>query len=254
MSTTTATATTTAPKLICPECRRENEGQRIYCHDCGQRLDRSAVFAQKKPQTAEDEHKRLQKMMEGPSKLRRNFFAVSKLALAAVAAAALVQISLPPDVPAPTKAIPPQMDLELESAASFQKGGPIEFSQDQVNAYLTYRLTSKKKALNKPLLDFVRATAVFRDGACTIGMERALFGYSIFTQSSYRVENSGGKMTATNVGGWLGRLPVHPAIMKYGDIIFADLWFALDREHKLVAKMAGVNFHDGGVTITPPTR
>jgi len=42
--------------------------------------------------------------------------------------------------------------------------------------------------------------------------------------------------------------------MKYGDIIFADLWFALDREHKLFAKMAGVNFHDGGVTITPPTR
>jgi hypothetical protein len=146
------------------------------------------------------------------------------------------------------------MDLDLETAASFQKPGPFEYSQEQVNAYLAYRLTSKKKMLNKPLLDFVRATAVFRDGACTIGMERSLFGYSIYTQSSYRVETAGGKAAATNVGGWIGRLPVHPAIMKYGDIILADLWFALDREHKLVAKMAGVNFHDGGVTITPPTR
>lgn len=251
---TTTTATEKGPKVICQECRHENEAQRIYCHECGQRLDRSTVLAQKKPQTAGDERKRLQRMMEGPSKLRRNFFAVSKLALAALAAAALVQIALPPDVPAPTKAISPQIDLQLENAASFQRPAPLEFSQEQVNAYLTYRLTSKKKALNKPLLDFVRATAVFRDGACTIGMERSLFGYSIFTQSSYRVENSGGKMTATNVGGWLGRLPVHPAIMQYGGIIFADLWFALDREHKLVAKMAGVNFHDGGVTITPPTR
>ena len=61
-------------------------------------------------------------------------------------------------------------------------------------------------------------------------------------------------MTATVLGGWIGRLPVHPAIMKYGDIIFADLWSALDRERKLVTKMAGVSFHDGGVTITPPTR
>lgn len=252
--TTTTTATEKGPKLICPECRRENEAARIFCHDCGQRLDRSAIAAEKKPQTAEDERKRLQRMMEGPSKLRQNFFAVSKLALAAVVAAALVEMALPPDLPAPTKTPAPQMDLELENASTFHKAGPFEFSEDQVNAYLVYRLTSKKKMLNKPLLDFVRATAVFRDGVCTIGMERSLFGYSLFTQSSYRVESSGGKMTATNVGGWLGRLPVHPAIMKFGDIIFADLWFALDREHKLVAKMTGVNFHDGGVTITPPTR
>ncbi|HJX98276.1 MAG TPA: zinc ribbon domain-containing protein [Chthoniobacterales bacterium] len=252
--TTTTTATEKGPKLICPECRRENETARIFCHECGQRLDRSAITAQKKPQTAEDERKRLQRMMEGPSKLRQNFFTVSKLALAAAVAAALVEIALPPDVPAPTKTPAPQMDLELENAATFHKAGPFEFSQDQVNAYLVYRLTSKKKILNQPLLDFVRATAVFRDGTCTIGMERSLFGYSLFTQSSYRVESAGGKMTATNVGGWLGRLPVHPAIMKYGDIIFADLRFALDREHKLMAKMAGVNFHDGGVTITPPTR
>lgn len=250
---TTTTATT---KIVtCTECRHENEAERIYCHNCGERLDRSTILAQKKDTPApEDARKRLQKMMEGPSALRRNFFAISKLALAAVATAALVEIALPPDVPAPTKAIPPQMDLDLESAATFQKPGPFEYSQEQVNAYLAYRLAGRKKALNKPLLDFVRATAVFRDGACTIGMERSFFGYSIFTQSSYRIETAGGKTSATNVGGWIGRLPVHPAIMKFGDIIFADLWFALDREHKLIGKMAAVSFHDGGVTITPPSR
>lgn len=252
--TTTTTATEKGPRLICPECRRENETARIFCHECGQRLDRSGLAAKKKPQTPDDERKRLQRMMEGPSKLRQNFFAVSKIALAAAVTAVLVEIALPPDIPEPTKTPAPQLDLELESAAAFHKPGPFEFSQDQVNAYLVYRLTSKKKMLNKPLLDFVRATAAFRDGACTIGMERSLFGYSLFTQTSYQVEAAGGKITATNVGGWLGRLPVHPAIMKYGDIIFADLWFALDREHKLMAKMAGVSFHDGGVTITPPTR
>jgi hypothetical protein len=250
---TTTTATEKGPKLICPECRRENEAARIFCHECGQRLDRSAIPAKQKPQTAEDERKRLQKMMEGPGKLRQNFFAVSKLALAAAVTAALLEIALPPDLPPPTKAIAPQMDLELESAATFHVTGPFEFPQEQVNAYLTSRLKTKKKIMDEPLLDFVRATAVFHAGTCTIGVERSLFGYSLFTQSSYRVESAGGKMTATNVGGWLGRLPVHPAIMKYGDIIFADLWFALDREHKLVAKMAGVSFHDGGVTITPPT-
>ena len=250
----TTTTTTEAPKIICTECRHENEAERIYCHNCGERLDRSGVLAKQKPKDPGEERRRLQKMLQGPSRARRNFFAVSKVALAAAAAAVLVEIALPPDVPAPTKVLSPQMDLDLENAASFRRIGPIEYSQDQVNAYLAYRLTSKKKALNKPMLDFVRATASFRDGACTIGMERSLFGYSLFTQSSYRIETAAGKTSATNVGGWLGRLPIHPAIMQYGDIIFADLWFALDREHKLIGKMAAVTFHDGGVTITPPTR
>jgi hypothetical protein len=250
------TTTTRAPdkQVICSECRHENEAQRIYCHNCGERLDRSAVLAKEKAQDPGEELRRLQRMMEGPSKLRLNFFAVGKVALAAAGAAALVLMATPPEVPAPTKVIPPQMDLDLENAASFQKAGLLEYSQEQVNAYLAYRLTSKKKALNKPFLDFVRATAAFHDGGCTIAMERSLFGYSIFTRSSYRMETNGGKSAAQNIGGWIGQLPIHPAIMKYGDIIFADLWNALDREHKLVAKMAAVNFHDAGVTITPPSR
>ena len=248
------TTTTTMTKLVCAECRHENEAERIYCHNCGERLDRSGMAAQHKAQDPQEVHRRLQKMLGPPNKARQNFFAVSKLALAAAVVAALVEIALPPELPAPIKTAPTQVDLDLESAASYQKAGPLEYSQDQINAYLAYRLTSKKKALNKPLFDFVRATASFREGACTIAMERSLFGYSLFSQTSYRVDTGAGKISATNVGGWIGRLPVHPAIMRFGDIIFADLWSALDRERKLVGKMAAVNFHDASVTITPPTR
>jgi hypothetical protein len=249
------TTTTTTPKVICTECRHENEAERIYCHNCGERLDRSGIAAaKKKAQDPEEAHRRLKKMLGPPNMVRRNFFTTSKLALAAAVAAALVEIATPPDLPAPTKAVPTQIDLDLENAASFQKTTPLEYSQEQINAYLAYRLTTKKKALNKPLLDFVRATASFREGTCTIGMERSLYGYSLFTQSSYRLDAGSGKIAATNSGGWIGRLPVHPAIMQYADIIFADLWSALERERKLLGKMGAVNFHDGSVTITPPTR
>ena len=173
-----------------------------------------------------------------------------KLSHAAAVAAALVQIALPPEIPAPTKTAPQQIDLDLENLASHQKPGPLEYSQDQINAYLAYRLAGKKKVLEKPLLTFVRASASFRETECTIAMERSLFGYSLFSRASYRVETADGKPTASNTGGWVGRLPIHPAIMKYGDIIFADLWAALDRERKLIGKMGAVNFHDGSVSIT----
>ena len=246
------TTTTTMTKLVCGECRHENEAERIYCHNCGERLDRSAAAAQKPMVDPTETHRRLQKMLEPPSRGRHNFFAVGKLVLAAVAAAALVEMDLPPELPAPTKIVSPQIDLDLENA--HLRPSPLEYSQDQINAYLTYRLISKKKALTYPFLTFVRATASFREGACTIGVERSLFGYSIFSRTSHRVETNAGKIAATNVGGWIGRLPIHPVIMQFGDIIFADLWSALDRERKLIGKMEAVNFHDGSVTITAPTR
>jgi hypothetical protein len=246
--------TTTMMKVVCGECRHENEAERIYCHNCGERLDRSGVASQQKAPDPNEAHRRLQKMLGPPNRARQNFFAVSKLALAAAAVAALVEIALPPELPAPTKSVSPQIDLDLENAASYQKAGPLEYSQDQINAYLAYRLTSKKKVLNNPLLTFVRATASFREGACTIGVERSFFGYSLFSRASYRVDAGAGKIAATNDGGWVGRLPVHPVIMQFGDIIFVDLWSALERERKLLGKMGAVSFHDGSVTITTPTR
>ena len=244
--------TTTMTKIVCGECRHENEAERIYCHNCGERLDRSAAAAQKPIVDPTETHRRLQKMLGPPSRVRHNFFAVSKLVLAAVAAAALVEMALPPELPAPTKIVSPQIDLDLENA--HLRPSPLEYSQDQINAYLTYRLISKKKALTYPFLTFVRATASFREGACTIGVERSLFGYSIFSRTSHRVDTSAGKIAATNVGGWIGRLPIHPAIMQFGDIIFADLWSVLERERKLIGKMGAVNFHESSVTISAPTR
>ena len=246
------TTTTTMTKLVCGECRHENEAERIYCHNCGERLDRSAAAAQKPIVDPTETHRRLQKMLGPPSRVRHNFFAVSKLVLAAVAAAALVEMALPPELPAPTKIVSPQIDLDLENA--HLRPSPLEYSQDQINAYLTYRLISKKTALTHPFLTFVRATASFREGACTIGVERSLFGYSIFSRTSHRVETNAGKIAATNVGGWIGRLPIHPVVMQFGDIIFADLWSALDRERKLIGKMGAVNFHESSVTISAPTR
>jgi len=244
--------TTTMTKIVCGECRHENEAERIYCHNCGERLDRSAAAAQKPMVDPTETHRRLQKMLGPPSRVRHNFFAVSKLVLAAIAAAALVQMALPPELPAPTKIVSPQIDLDLENA--HLRPSPLEYSQDQINAYLTYRLITKKAALTYPFLTFVRATASFREGACTIAMERSLFGYSIFSRTSHRVETNAGKIAATNVGGWIGRLPIHPVIMQFGDIIFADLWSALDRERKLIGKMGAVNFHESSVTISAPTR
>ncbi len=244
--------TATTKQLICVECRHENEGERIFCHNCGERLDRSAAVAQKKIENPTEVHRRLQKMMQGPSRTRQNFFVGCKLLLAAAATAALVQMLLPPDFPAAVKASSPvQLDIELENAT--YKPVVLNFSQQDVNAYLVYRLSGKKKMLNKPLLDWERAAVVLKESGFVFGWERSFFGYSIYSQSSFRLDLNGGKIAATNTGGWIGRLPIHPALMRYVDVIFADVWSALNRERRLVSKMKAAELHDGTLTITSGT-
>src|SRR3954466_8299570 len=147
-------------KLVCPECRRENEPERIYCHDCGARLDRTALAkVAPKGEDASETRRRLKTMLDPQrAKMRLMFFKISKLILGALATAAIIQMILPPDVPPPPKTgdFPPQINLDLENAALNHNVAPLQYTETQVNAYLAGALRSKKAALNK-VLDFERA-------------------------------------------------------------------------------------------------
>jgi hypothetical protein len=242
-------------KLICPECRRENEPERIYCHDCGARLDRTALAkSAPKGEDVKDTHRRLRNMLDPQrAKMRLMFFKVSKVILGALALAALVQMILPPDVPprAKTGEFPPQINLDLENAAMNHSTAPLQYTEVQVNAYLGSALKSKQAALSK-LLPFERAIVTFDESVCRVTAERSLFGFSFFTTTSAQVSLQNGTVTASNNGGSIGRLPLHPLIMKYADsLFFGDLWVALDRERKAVAKMNAIEFHPQAVVLTP---
>ena len=241
-------------KLVCPECRRENEPERIYCHDCGARLDRTALAKiAPKGEDAKETQRRLRTMLDPQrAKMRHLFFKTSKMILGALAAAALIQMVLPPDLPARAKTgeFPPQINLDLENAIMNHQTAPLQYTEAQVNAYLGSALKSKQAALSK-LLQFERAVVRFDETACRITAERSLFGYSVYTSTSSKVSVQNGTLSATNTGGSIGRLPIHPLIMKYGDAMFGDLWAALDREKKSVAKMGAIEFHPQAVVLVP---
>ena len=242
-------------KLVCPECGHENEPERVYCHRCGARLDRSAV-ASLRQKEAKDTQRHVRKMLNPPkAAFRRLFFRVSKLVLGACLAAAVIQMILPPDVPSAAKDVAPlQINLDLENAIYSHRPAQLEYTEEQVNAYLAYTLKGKQAALNKPLLNFKRAIVGFGEGAVIITAERSLFGYSLYSGSAYAVRAGEGKIVVSNKGGNIGRLPFSPEIMQFMDIIFADLWPALQREQKLVAKMGAIELHEKQVLLRAPPR
>jgi len=240
--------------LLCPECRRENEPERLYCHDCGTRLDRS-VFANSKPteEDPKDTHRRVRAMFDPRrAKLRQSFFRYSKLVLGALFLAGLIQMLRPPDLPPRSKTpiLPTQINLDLENAAVDPRVGPLRYTEEQVNAYLGYALKGKQAALSK-ILQFERAVVAFEEGLCSITAERSLSGFSVFATASYAVSLQEGVLVAASRGGRLGRIPVHPALMDYAQILFADLQVALDRERKSILKLEAIEFHPKTVALLP---
>jgi hypothetical protein len=242
---------TSTAKLICPECRRENEPERIYCHDCGAKLDRTAVIAAKPADARLKEQRRVRDMFDPHrAKMRLLFFRISKLILGALLAAVVVQMLLPPDVPPEKKALGlTQLGLELENAVNFHRPTPLQYTEEQVNDYLVQIARNKQTALNKPLLDFKRILVGFTEGRCNVTAERSFFGYSLYTSETFAVQITDGAIKASNQGGAIGRLPIYPQVMPYLDIMFADVWAALDRERKLISKASAIELHDKAVVL-----
>ena len=241
-------------KLICPECRRENEPERIYCHDCGARLDRT-VLAKEAPkgEDASETRRRLKSLLDPQrAKMRLVFFKMSKVVLGALVMAAVIQMILPPDLLPRVKPgdFPPQINLDLENAAMNHGVPPLHYTEAQVNAYLGSALKGKHAALSK-VLQFERAVVTCDENVCRITAERSLLGFSLFTTTSVQVTSQNGTVTPSINGGSIGRLRIHPQLMKYADVLFSDLWAALERERKPLAKMSAIEFHPQAVVLIP---
>jgi hypothetical protein len=240
-------------KLVCPECQRQNEPERIYCHDCGARLDRSALAkVAPKIEDPKQTQRRLRQLLDpGRIKMRLMFFKISKLVLGACALAVLLQMLRAPEVPERAKNVElQQISLDLENAIATHSTAPLQYTEAQVNNYLVSVVKNKHAALSK-YLEFERALINFDEGSCRITAERSLLGFSVFHAMSYNVALKNGTLTASPTGGSIGKMPIHPMIMKYGDVLFPDLWAALDREKKSVSKMEAIELRPKTVILTP---
>ncbi len=184
--------------------------------------------------------------------MRRRVSHVGKVLFGALLLAFVIQMLRPPDLPERLQSpiLPAQINLDLENAATDPRVSGLRYSDEQVNAYLAYLLRNKQAALNKYYLKFERAVVAFREGFCDVAVERSLFGLSIVTSGSYNATLRDGKIVVASRGGYVGRMPVHPALMKYIDVVFADVRGALERERKSLAKLGSIEFHPQIVFIT----
>ncbi len=240
-------------KLVCPDCQHENEVERIYCHNCGARLDRTGVKGKAEEEPTENRTRQHLEKMFSPNRGRARSLAVqfAKVLLGAFSLAAVIVMLLPPDLPPAPKSysFAPLINMDMVSAISSRQPPTLVYNEEQVNSYLAATVRRKDSPSQQGFFPLKRVFAQFQEGQCTVHIERRLLKLSIFTGSSYRVKIANGKITGENTGGYIGRMPVHQAVMKYADFVFGKAWESLARERNSVSRLAGMEFHPQSVTL-----
>ena len=247
--------------LVCKQCNFENEPERVYCHNCGAKLDRSLL----PPEATKREdpvlvQERVRKMVKPRNVSLRHTLKnlLYSVLLAAVLAAAVV-IAKPPDgIPNLNQDLvmeaPPiadDMDAQVQQLIARR----MVYSEDQVNAYLQSSLRGGKAEKAGVLaMKFERAYVHLGEGTCQITSAQSLFGFPLYvtTNRTYAVRN--GIMTSRVLGGSLGRLHVPAAAMPVVEAIFQPLKKALDLPLKLLIQMQLVTLHKGSVEMITPAR
>jgi len=246
----------TIERLRCKECNHENEPERVYCHNCGAKLDRTLVIKQQREQEA-------QRVKEQKKKPRSRLAADTPIfkplmfsVLAAFIVGCLIQMARVPDgipeMPADRIDYPP-VGMNLADRVISGKAHVARYSEDEVNAYLAGSIKSKSTGVMKDYVKFSRALAFFEEDFCTIGFEQLAFDYPLYVLGSYEVEAKDGELVAKSLGGRIGRLPIPAFLMQHLDqFLFKQLVEALERDITTVSKASGVKFSEDLVEFQIP--
>lgn len=249
------TETQSATNLACEQCGHENEAERVYCHSCGAKLDRSLLpkgdGKDGQTETAEQARKRIADMTnpsQGSNVLREIKTAANVLVYSAILAAIFLVTQKPDGVPEVSKGLLERsVAADLMDALDSPQPRRVDFTEAELNAHLQQIL--KPKPGDSSILEFKRAYLTLQPGVIDVGSEQSLFGLPLYSDVRYGIGTKDGKPAPTMLGGHFGRLAVHPLAMPYLDFFFQKLWAALARERKQLEGMQRVIVQKGAVTL-----
>ncbi len=237
--------------IKCSECGHENEKQRIYCHNCGAKLDRTEVIIQaEKPKP----------IPRKPfSQTVRNtyhpFAPIFSAAFFALLVASLIQSVRPPSGAPVVKpgeiqelVDAPSITIDLEDAAISPRR--IGYTEQQLNAYLKNRVKpAKDPFIPAWVSSFELAYVNLYDASFRITKKYQVFSYPLYIGATYTPQSSQSTQLK-NIGGNLGSFPIAGPLYDLVDqFIFRDFVVNMKDEAKGLAKMRSLQITPKGVII-----
>jgi hypothetical protein len=247
------------PTIACKDCGHVNEGERVYCHNCGAKLDRAVLLTEQQQQqeTAEDKQKRIKRMMNPNAGL---FTGAWKSLLKAVAAGAVVAVFVnlartPENIPPMPKKgeilDAPPLGMVLENVVLNPNPVAVSLKEDEINNYLKNTVRMKKDdSFMGSMLTFQRALVHLEPEICNITLQNGLWDYPTYMSIGYKLKIENHKIVGVPAKIRLGRLAVPVQAAPYIAPMFQPLWDAMHRERGLMDKLQGIQVGDGALTVS----
>ncbi|GEM_PF-2363228 len=239
------------PTLVCKQCGYVNEGERVYCHACGVKLDRDVIAArqQEKIPSPEDRHREVQKIMS-PRRGMGGRFVRGFLQTLAVAAVVAFFVTL---------GHAPQGALPLDAKKELVDTPPLE---EMVERYLAQPVAQRRSLGEKEVTLFLRNERFrnvpswvlevlalkrvyvnFEGGQARLTVGGLFWGYPLYAGwTGYFEKGPGGALTPVCTGGFIGRLPVHPKLARLTVGALPAVVSSAERAMKLIARLDSVQF------------
>lgn len=232
--------------LQCASCGHQNEPERVYCHNCGQKLDRSLLpkVEEVGGESNQDKRRRVKRMMNpnrggAPMRVVKTF--VTVMVFAALVAATFLLFQKPADVPPRRpETIPERNAGEMwQALVANAQALNVTLTEDEVNNFL--RTTLKPADSSVPGIKFERAFMNFRPGAVVVTVERSIFDQlSIYSSTTYAPRVSASGVTFEPVAVHFGRLGFDPRIPFAPGLGLAGVQKALEKEMAQFGRLATV--------------
>lgn len=250
------------PTLVCKECGYVNEGERIYCHGCGAKLDRDAIVSQRqqKVPTLEEKRREVRRIMTPRNRTWRGkarfFF---RAAMAAVLVSVIIDAVRPPEGALPLdgkKEISDTLPLDdyLEKmVTSAPPGQRRAVGEKEINAYLKKERFRKIPAWWMNAAPFQRVYVQFEEGTARLTVGATVQGYPLYVGLLGRYENQEGKgLVPVCTGGFIGRLAIAPPLAAYGAKLLPFVLDAVKRETGMLGRLDSIQFAQGTAILTTP--
>lgn len=205
-------------KLVCTECKHENEVERVYCHNCGEKLDRSLLPQLDESQTAEEmakTGKKVQQMMN-PNRFAwvhtlKTFLMIELFA--AVVAAGYLAVQAPENTPPLKSDRFPELEVKdvWNGMMSTRPAVSVSFKEFDINYYLHKAVKGTEGPLG---IKFERAFARLAPGLVTVATQRNAWGLRIYNSATFKPTLAGGKWTADLQNIAIGRLTIPTGFAK----------------------------------------
>lgn len=247
--------------IRCQACGFENDQTRVFCQNCGTRLQ----IAGQPVAAAAPERAVRKKMVQRrePSRLRLpvGFSVLAKeaifIGLLGALMASFVQALRPPDaLPAPVAPRPAAASLlaaDIRAAMASDVPQTVEISPGEANNFLVSRVAGAEDvAFWQARL--ARAYVTFQEGKVNFGIEQRWAGHPVYLQLVARPVAAERGTSAVVEAGSIGRLPVPSFLLGAFQRSFQPVLDALDVPLSWMSRAQSVTLTPGAAVVSFPGR